>query len=147
MEMKMMRCKSRGRLSLKGGGDDTARPTDDASSTPPSPPSGPMTRARAKAIYDKVNSFLSMHYLDPTLDGSLPHSNALCVLSYVPQDRLQGCTEDGLKTGRQDEEEGEEKKSGGRIIRPGYFKYPPPPKSHPARASGQGPDNSNIRAG
>ena len=97
---------SRTTLSQGGGGDDTAHPTDDASSTPPS---GPMTRARAKAIHDKVNSFLSMHYLDPTLDGSLPHSNALCVLSYVPQDRLHGCMEDGLKTGREDgqDEEGE----------------------------------------
>ena len=123
-----MRCKSRGRLSLKGGGYDTARPMDDNSSTPPS---GPMTRARAKAIHDKVNSFLSMHYLDPTLDGSLPHSNALCVLSYVPQDRLQDCTEDGLKTERQDEEEGEEKKSGGPDNPPRIFRIIRPPANPP----------------
>ena len=78
----MMRWKSRGRLFLKGGGDDTARPMDNASSTPPSPPSGPMTRSRAKAIHDKVNSFLYMCELDPNMDGMLPHANALCILRY-----------------------------------------------------------------
>ena len=80
----MMRWTSRGRLFRKGGGDDTARPMDNASSTPPS---GPMTRSRAKAIHDKVNSFLYMCDFDPIVDGMLPHANALCILRYEPLER------------------------------------------------------------
>ena len=64
---------------------DTARPVDNASSTPPSPSSGPMTRSCAKAIHDKVNSFLYMCDLDSTMDGMLPHANALYILRYKPQ--------------------------------------------------------------
>ena len=79
---------------------DTACPTDNASSTPPSPPSGPMTRSRAKAIHDKVNSLLYMCDLDPTLDGTLPHANALCILRYDPQARLHGPMEDGQEDGQ-----------------------------------------------
>ena len=82
----------------QGGGDDTARPMDNASSTPPSPPSGPMTRSRAKALHDKVNSFLYMCDLDPTVDGTLPHANALCILRFEPLHRLHG----GMKDGRED---------------------------------------------
>ncbi|KAK1602151.1 hypothetical protein QYE76_017194 [Lolium multiflorum] len=37
----------------QGGGDDVAPLTNDTTSRPTSPPSGPMTRARAKAIHDK----------------------------------------------------------------------------------------------
>ena len=88
-------------------GNDTARPTDNASSTPPSSPSGPMTRSRAKAIHDKVNSLLYMCDLDPTLDGTLPHANALCILRYDPQAHLHGRMEAGHEDGR---EEGEEEK-------------------------------------
>ncbi|KAK1682107.1 hypothetical protein QYE76_042955 [Lolium multiflorum] len=51
--VEMRRNKSRGRLSPKGGGDDAGWPSD-TSPRPTSPPSGPMTRARAKAIHDKV---------------------------------------------------------------------------------------------
>ena len=83
-----MRWTSRGRLFLKGwgGGDDTARPLDKASSTPPSPPSGPMTRSRAKAIHDKVNSFLSTCDFGLPLNGLLPHADTLCILRYNPQE-------------------------------------------------------------
>ena len=63
---------------------DTARPTADASSTPPS---GPMTRTRAKAIRDKVNSFLSTCDLHLPLNGLLPHADTLCILRYnSPED-------------------------------------------------------------
>ena len=54
-----------------------------------------MTRSRAKALHDKVNSFLYMCDLDPTLDGTLPHSNALCILRYEPLHRLHGSMELG----------------------------------------------------
>ena len=75
---------------------DTAQPTVTTPPTPLSPPSGPMTRARAKAIHDKVNSFLSMCDLDPTVDGTLPHANALCILRYEPNGGRQVDTgEDG----------------------------------------------------
>ena len=49
-----------------GGGDDTTQPTDITPPTSTSTPSGPKTRARAKAIHDKVISFLSMCDIDPT---------------------------------------------------------------------------------
>ena len=49
-----------------------------------------MTRARTKALHDKVNSLLCSYDLNTPLDGLLPHSDMLCVLSYdphgVPQD-------------------------------------------------------------
>ena len=71
---------------------DKARPMDNASSTPPSPPSGPMTRSRAKAIHDKI---LYMCDLDPTMNGMLPHANALCVLRHEPQHSQHGRIEEG----------------------------------------------------
>src|SRR4051812_31666400 len=67
--------KSRGRLFPKGGGADAARPT-------PSPPSGPMTRARAKLLQAKVNSLLSSCDFGLPLDGLLLHATTLCILSY-----------------------------------------------------------------
>ena len=57
-----------------------------------------MTRSRAKALHDKVNSFLYMCDLDPTVDGTLPHANALCILRFEPLHRLHG----GMKDGRED---------------------------------------------
>ena len=45
-----------------------------------------MTRARVKALHDKVNSLLTMLGLDSTLDGMLPHADMLCVLRYIPQE-------------------------------------------------------------
>ena len=41
-----------------------------------------MTRSRAKAIHDEVNSLLSTLDMDLAMNGSLPHSNALCVIRY-----------------------------------------------------------------
>ena len=54
-----------------------------------------MTRSRAKALHDKMNSFLYMCDLDPTMDGTLPHANALCILRYEPLHRLHGSPELG----------------------------------------------------
>src|SRR5215217_3431671 len=81
--MEMRRNKSRGRLSPKGGGDDVAPLANDTTSRPTSPPSGPMTRARAKALHDKVNSLLTTLDLDTPLDGMLPHAETLCVIRYM----------------------------------------------------------------
>ena len=84
----------------QGGGDDVVRPTA-------STPSGPMTRARVKAIHAKVNSLLSMCDLDTSLDGLLLHSDTLCVLSYGgpddPYEDLQGSDEDGQEARQEDE--------------------------------------------
>jgi hypothetical protein len=43
-----------------------------------------MTRARAKAIHDKVNLLLNTLDLEHTLDGSLPHCNVICAFRYEP---------------------------------------------------------------
>ena len=51
------------------------RPTHDMTS-------GPMNRARIKALHDKVNSLLALCDLDTLLNGLLLQSNALCVLKY-----------------------------------------------------------------
>ncbi|KAK1601954.1 hypothetical protein QYE76_027059 [Lolium multiflorum] len=66
----------------QGGGDDVAPLANDTTSRPTSPPSGPMTRARAKAIHDKVNSLLTTLDLGTPLDGMLPHADVLCVIRY-----------------------------------------------------------------
>ncbi|KAK1664266.1 hypothetical protein QYE76_052425 [Lolium multiflorum] len=68
---------SRTTLSQEGG-DDVAPLANDTTSRPTSPPSGPMTRARVKALHDKVNSLLISLDLDTPLDGMLPHLNPLC---------------------------------------------------------------------
>src|SRR3954463_1208559 len=81
-KMKLTRLKSRGRLFPKGGGADAARPTVAPPSTTPSPPSGPMTRARAKLLQAKVNSLLSTCDFGLPLDGLLLHATTLCILSY-----------------------------------------------------------------
>ena len=77
----MMREASRGRLFLKGGGDDAVQPAQPVKSTTPN---GPMTRSRAKAIHDKVNSLLSLHTFDVSVNGLLLHGTTLCILSYEP---------------------------------------------------------------
>jgi hypothetical protein len=41
-----------------------------------------MTRARVKAIHDKVNSLLTTLDLGTPLDGLLPHADTLCVIRY-----------------------------------------------------------------
>ena len=48
--------------------------------TSPSTPLGPVTRARAKAIEDKVNSLLSELPLPTHETWLLPHSETLCVI-------------------------------------------------------------------
>jgi hypothetical protein len=64
---------------------DTGWPSDIFASRPPSPPQGPMTRARAKALHDKVNLLLNTLDLEDTLNDSLPHRNIICAVRYEPQ--------------------------------------------------------------
>jgi len=41
-----------------------------------------MTRARVKALHEKVNSLLTTLDLGTPLDGMLPHADMLCVIRY-----------------------------------------------------------------
>ena len=43
-----------------------------------------MTRSRAKAIQDKVNSLLASLEFDISMNGSLPKAYVLCILRYEP---------------------------------------------------------------
>jgi hypothetical protein len=42
-----------------------------------------MTRARVKALHEKVNSLLTTLDLGTPLDGILPHADVLCVIRYM----------------------------------------------------------------
>ncbi|KAK1631972.1 hypothetical protein QYE76_006287 [Lolium multiflorum] len=78
------------RTTLSQGGDDVALPKEDTTSRPTSPPRGPMTRARAQAIHQEVNSLLSAYAFDTSLDGMLLHANTLCSIRYIGQDTSHG---------------------------------------------------------
>ena len=67
------------------GGDDAEHPTIIPMdvSTSSATPLGPMTRARAKAIEDKVNSLLSELPLSTYETWLLPHAETLCVIKYL----------------------------------------------------------------
>ncbi|KAK1648292.1 hypothetical protein QYE76_066097 [Lolium multiflorum] len=90
------------RTTLSQGGDDVAPLANDTTSRPTSPPSGPMTRARAKALHDKVNSLLTTLDLGTPLDGMLPHADTLCVIRYVEH---QDPGEDDTPWSREGEEQ------------------------------------------
>ena len=82
MEMKLL---IHGRIFPKGGGDDAEHPSliPMDVSTSPSTPLGPMTRGRAKAIEDKLNSLLSELPIPTHETWLLPHSETLCVIRYM----------------------------------------------------------------
>ena len=61
-----------------------------------------MTRARVKALHDKVNSLLTTLDLDTPLDGLLPQADMLCVIRYEPREK------DSTADPKVDKEEGEE---------------------------------------
>jgi hypothetical protein len=63
---------------------DVGWPSDTFASRPPSPPQGPMIRARAKALHDKVNLLLNTLDLEHTLNGLLPHGNIIWAVHYEP---------------------------------------------------------------
>jgi hypothetical protein len=80
---------------------DVAPPNDDTTPWTTYPLSGPMTRARLKAIHDKVNSLLSTLDLGTLLDEMLPHVGVLCVIRYEGR---QGRVEEPLTLHKEDEE-------------------------------------------
>ena len=87
-----------------------------------------MTRSRAKAIHDKENSFLYMCDFDPTVNGMLPHANALCILRHEPQHRQHGRIEEGREDGQVSKKKQPEEIGVSAAHRP---EYPPPPESPP----------------
>ena len=99
---------------------DAAQATMDSILTPPSPPSRPMTRARAKALHDKVNTLLSTFDLGSTLDGMLLHTDMRCVIRYEPTKPSEHGPPSWTKQGRggEEAENPEEAEVSGRIIRP-----------------------------
>ena len=84
---------------------DTARPSDATAPNTPSPPSGPMTRARAKAIQEKVTSLLTTLDLDTSLDGMLLTADTLCVIRYLPQEPLLETQEDEMLSRQEEQNE------------------------------------------
>ena len=76
---------------------DVVRPTHDITS-------GPMTRARVKALHDKVNSLLALCDLDTPLNGLLLQSDALCVLRYDGPEDLWGSADQDEQGGAGEED-------------------------------------------
>ena len=65
-----------------------------------------MTRARARAIHDEVNSLLTTFDFNTPLDGLLLHSDTLCVIRYIEQGARHG----SHAIGEEDDEGDKEKK-------------------------------------
>ena len=63
--------------------------------TSPTTPLGPMTRARARAIENEVNSLLVELPFDPRETWLLPQSELLCVLRYHISNQGDGTVQDG----------------------------------------------------
>jgi hypothetical protein len=76
---------------------------DTAASRPTSPPRGPMTRARAQALRQEVNSLLSTYDFDTPLDGLLLHANTLCSIRYIDQDTSHGDQGVGERAGNDED--------------------------------------------
>ncbi|KAK1680995.1 hypothetical protein QYE76_041843 [Lolium multiflorum] len=91
------------RTTLSQGGDDTGWPMDTAASRPTIPPRGPMTRARAQALRQEVNSLLSTYDFDTPLDGLLLHANTLCSIRYIDQDTRHGDQGVGERAGNDED--------------------------------------------
>ena len=76
----------------QGRGDDAEHPSiiPMGASTSPSTPRGPTTRARSKAIEDKVNSLLSEIPLSTQETWLLPQTETLCVIRYNAEEEATG---------------------------------------------------------
>ena len=106
--------------------------------TSPTTPLGPMTRARAKSIEDKVNSLLSELPLSTHETWLLPQTETLCVLRYREESHGTSTSnrQDGKPTDRegQEEELPEKTLATGRLVGTGR----PAPEGQPAQV----PDNA-----
>ena len=72
--------------------------------TSPKAPSGPMTRAHARALETEVTSLLSDIPYDPLETWLLPKSEMLCMIRYQ-EDHPEDAREDGQVPKFMDEEE------------------------------------------
>ena len=87
---------------------DVARPKVVSPSRSPSPPRGPMTRARVQALRDKVNSLLGTYEFDAPLDGLLPHAIHFASSARNPKDSARSPQgRQGTGARREEEEEKE----------------------------------------
>ena len=107
-----------------------------------------MTRARAKALHEKVNSLLATSDLDTTLDGLLLHTDTLCILRNVPKESGQ----EAEASEQQDGGELEEASRHPSRLRPAPMPDLPPsqPASQPAWTgshAGSPPAPSGVQAG
>ena len=95
------------RIFPKGGGDDAEHPKVIPMDLPSSHqvPSGPMTRARARALEIEVTSLLSQFHFDAHETWLLPQMDTLCILRYNGESKEQGQEEE--EDGREDGEEEE----------------------------------------
>src|SRR5215203_3256653 len=62
-----------------------------------------MTRARVKALHEKVNSLLSTSTFDTPLDGLLLHATTLCSIRYIGQDTSHGVQANGERAGNDED--------------------------------------------
>ena len=62
-----------------------------------------MTRARAQALHQEVNSLLSTYAFDTPLDGLLLHANTLCSIRYIDQDASHGDQANGERAGNDED--------------------------------------------
>ena len=100
----------------------------------PSPhqvPSGPMTRARARALETEVTSLLSLHHFDSHETWLLPSSETLCILRHLGSNHGEVKGQEESK-----EEEGGEEQP--RLSLPGRSGRSP-------GRSGRGPDDPDKR--
>ena len=72
-----------------------------------------MTRARARALHDKVNSLLATLDLDDPLDGILPHASVLCLLSCTTFGAVHAGRDELDETVAREEEDGAHPGAGG----------------------------------
>jgi hypothetical protein len=62
-----------------------------------------MTRARAQALHQEVNSLLSMYAFDTPLDGLLLHANTLCSIRYIDQEASHEDQANGERAGNDED--------------------------------------------
>ena len=101
-----------------------------------------MTRARVKALHDKVNSLLSMCDLDTPLNGLLLHADTLCILRNNYQEDQGASAEDGQETSREEDEEDEA--SAQRYYRQAGRYYRQGPGSGTSRATAEDEDLRGV---
>ena len=116
-------------------------------STSSSTPLGPITRARAKAIEDKVNSLLSELPLSTHETWLLPHMDTMCVTRYLEESHGTSTSigQEGKATNREGQEEDLPEKTPaiGRPVGTGR----PAPEAQLPSPSQRRPQRADVRPG